>query len=373
MNTKPRAVKRITVLEYEIVRILMVLNIWWIGVKLYHNPIEATKVVSKLLQNFKRMLGKNKLVRAFKVDSKYSWDMFNPAWPSQGFNTFFRSHLIEIQPTATQTKSLRRLLIAITKRCPLQCEHCSEAATLYNSDVLSYDEFASKIETFVNDGVGQLVYSGGEPLARFEDLIKLLENFKVRCDQWIYTSAYGLTREKAFLLKAAGLNGAAISLDNHVEAEHNTFRGNKRSYEWVLEGVKHLQEAGVLVALNVCPTKDYIEAGGVEKLVDLAKSLNVPMVNLLEPRAVGNYQDKNVELEEIHKQHLERISIKFNFNKSYLNSPTVLYPAMYRKAMPCGGGRSYLLLDYDGTLYPCPFCKTKMPTPKSKVALCEAV
>lgn len=267
---------------------------------------------------------------------------------------------------------MRRLLIAITKRCPLQCEHCSEAATLYQKDVLSYDEFVSKIEPYVDGGVGQLVYSGGEPLSRFEDLVKLIKHFSSKCNQWIYTSAYGLTLEKAILLKEAGLDGAAISLDHHLENEHNTFRGNSNSFYWVMEGIKNLQKVGVLVSINTCITKDYIESGSVEELMELAKKMNVSIVNMLEPRAVGNYQDKNVELNQAQLDYLDRISNKYNFNQEYISYPTVLFPAAYRKSMPCGGGRSYMLLDYDGTLYPCPFCKVKMPKIQKEVALCEA-
>lgn len=362
----------VTKVEYDIVRLLMVINIWWIGVKLYKNPRTSFRVVKRLIADFQEMIGHKKLVRAFQIEGRYAWDMFNPAWPSPGFNTFFRSHLQEIKPSNQNQFGLRRLLIAITKRCPLSCEHCSEAATLYNNDVLSCDEFISRIDKYVGQGVGQLIYSGGEPLSRFQDLLTMLSHYKTRCDQWIYTSGFGLTLEKAHQLKQAGLNGAAISLDNHLEANHNTFRGNGKSFFWVHEAVKNLQEAGVLVALNVCPTKAYIESGGVEELIELAKKWNVSIVNLLEPRAVGNYQDKDVELDIQHKDHLKKISDQFNFDNEYLDYPTVLFPAGYRSAKPCGGGISYMLLDYDGTLYPCPFCKIKMPDVPKKAALCEA-
>lgn len=365
--------RRIHSTEYAIVRVFMLLNIWWIGCKEYKNPLKALRVVLKMLHTFKQMIGNDRLVRAFKTNGKYIWDIYNPAWPSKGFDAFFKGHLHETQAISKNHSSLRRLLVAITKRCPLSCEHCSEGATLYKDDVLTYSEFISRIDSFVEQGVGQLVYSGGEPLSRFEDLLKFISHYKNRCDQWIYTSAFGLTAEKAKLLKQAGLNGAAISLDHHLEEEHNRFRGNKRSFQWVMEGIKHLQEAGVFVAINVCPTRQYIDSGGMENLIRLAENLNVPVINILEPRAVGNYQDKLVELTSVHKAHLLELSKRYNFNKAVFNSPSVIYPASFRGVMPCGGGRSYLLLDYDGTLYPCPFCKVKMRVPIGNEPLCEAV
>lgn len=366
--------RRVGTIEYGIIRIFIVATIWWIGVRLYKNPIKAFRVVKSLIQNFREMIGNKKFVRAFKTDGKYTWDMFNPAWPSPGFNAFFKTHLLEIQPVVGNEPILRRLLIAITKRCPLACEHCSELDTLYHKDVLSHAEFEAKIDSFVQQGVGQLVYSGGEPLSRFDDLIHLISRYKDTCDQWIYTSAFGLTLEKAQALKKAGLNGAAISLDHHLEEKHNAFRRNNKAFYWVMEGIKNLQEVGILVSLNVCPTKEYIAENGPIQLIELAKNIHVPMVNFLEPRAVGGYENKDVELNQAEKEHLHNLSLAYNFESINYLYPTVLFPAGYRKTLPCGGGRSYLLLDYDGTLYPCPFCKTKLPTvPKrNEEKLCTA-
>ncbi len=364
--------RRIHELEYHIVRILAMCNIWWIGCKIYRNPFTSFKVIVRLIRRISNMLDIKNLVRAYKIDGRYVWDMFHPSWPSAGFNRFYKSHLLELQPVTGNEQTIRRLLIAITKRCPLQCEHCSEAATLYNRDALTFDEFIEKIEPFVQKGVGQLIYSGGEPLSRFEDLLKFLAHFKERCNQWVYTSAYGLTFEKAQQLKKAGLDGAAISLDHHLEEGHNTFRGNKNSYYWVLEGIKNLHATGIFVAINVCPSRHYIDSGGIPKLIDLAKKLEVPVVNILEPRAVGNYQDKDVELHQSHKDYLQNLSNKYNFNREYFAYPTFLFPAGTRKKMPCGGGKFYALLDYDGTLFPCPFCKVKITAHQTEVALCKA-
>lgn len=300
--------------------------------------------------------------------------MFNPGFPSKSFDSFFTSHLLEESPiNEKDVFPIRRLIIAITKRCPLSCEHCSEADTLYQKDVLSVNEFKTRIDKYTNNGLGQIIYSGGEPLSRLDDLLTLLSTYNNRLDQWVYTSGFGLTPEMAKKLKEAGLNGAAISLDHYNEDAHNIFRGNRKSYYWVVEAIKNLQAEGVLVAINVCPTRQLVESGGAEKMVALANELNVPMVNFLEPRAVGNYQNKNVEYEKMHFDTLLNLSHNYNFDRSNFKYPTVLFPAGYRGKVPCGGGKSYMFLDYDGTLYPCPFCKVKMPEVRTKQEeLCEA-
>ena len=365
-------IKRVVGIEYHAIRFLMLINIWWIGTRLYKNPFKSMVVLIKLLQNFTRMMGGKTLVRAFKMEGKYAWDMFNPAWPSPGFNAFFKRHLIEIQATQEDNRALRRLIVAITKRCPLACAHCSEAATLYQKDVLSLTDYYDKIDPFVDQGVGQLVFSGGEPLSRFDELISLLERYQNRCDQWVYTSGYGLTLERAKRLKASGLNGVAISLDHYDPNEHNAFRGNANSFEWVEQSVSHCLEVGILVALNVCPTRALVDEHGVERIIEWAKNKGVPIVNILEPRAVGNYQDKDIALNAKQLDHLWKLSERFNFEKVHITYPTVLFPAGYRKQMTCGGGRSYIFLDFDGQLYPCPFCKLPLPKEQVQESLCEA-
>lgn len=349
--------RRVTGVEYSIVRLMMIVNIWWIGIFAYKSPWKAAKVMQELLERHRRLLGKSKLVRAIRIDRRYYWDIFNPGWPSRSFNSFFKNQLHEVVPISNEDTSLRRILIAITKKCPLNCEHCSEGATLNNSDVLSYDELKSKIQELVGRGVGQLVYSGGEPLTRFNDLLRLLQTFHNDCDQWIYTSGYGLTLEKAIQLKAAGLNGAAISLDHHDEQKHNFFRRNGKSYGWVMEAVKNCKLAGILPSLNLCPTRDYIDSNGLEDYMNFAKTLDIPVVTILEPRSVGNYAGQDVELTASHRQRIQELNNRFNFTRSLADYPTIVYPGGFRNQWPCGGGRSYLFLDYDGKLYPCPFCK----------------
>lgn len=364
--------RRVTGAEFDFIRVLMLFNIWWLGTRVYGHPGKALRVMTTLMRIFENMNGRRKPYRAFRINGKYVRGMFNPPWPSRAFNSFFTSQLHEIEPISDNHTSLRRLLIAITKKCPLQCEHCSESETLYQDDVLSFDQLRNRIEPFVKQGVGQLVFSGGEPLSRFDDLTKLLNYFRKDCDQWIYSSGYGLTLQKARALKQAGLNGAAISLDHHLEECHNKFRGNSKSFFWVKEAIANCQAVGIMTALNMCPTKDYIQQFDLNDYAKLAKELNVPQINILEPRSVGNYKGKNVELDLEHREKLYALSDKYNFDQSLIDFPTLSFPAAHRRSLPCGGGRSYLFLDFDGKLYPCPFCKVQVSGVSLKEKACLA-
>lgn len=363
--------RKVTGIEFGIVRILMLLSIWFNGAIMYRNPFKAFRATKKMLSLFTKASRGHQVNQAFYLQGNYAWDMFNPPWPSTAYRRFYNTQLREYEPIASNNVVLRRILIALTKKCPLRCEHCSEWDTLNEKDQMTLKQYEDYLDSFVEGGAAQLVYSGGEPLNRYKDLLSLIERYRKTCNQWIYTSGYNLTEKKAQELAKAGLNGVSVSLDHHSEEFHNLFRGNEKSYDWVKKSIENCKKAGLLVSINTCVTKEYLKADGVTEIVKLAEKWEVPIVNILEPRAVGHFANKDVEYSIAEKQKVEKQVLNFG-KQVHANSPTVLYPAMLRSAMPCGGGRSYLLLDSDGTLRPCPFCKTPIDMSSTEVQSCEA-
>ncbi|MDC1395347.1 radical SAM protein [Bacteroidia bacterium] len=349
----------------------MLINIWIVGLIVYRNPKTSYFAVKQMFKQFKNAAQGFEISQGIYNSGRYTWDMFNPSWPSNSFNRFYKTHLREYHPIENSPSILRRILVAITKKCPLQCEHCSEWDTLNEKDHMTFEDICGHLDRFVAEGAAQLVYSGGEPLNRYSDLVKLIKRYNGNCDQWVYSSGYNLTQEKAYELASAGLNGIAISLDHQVEELHNLFRGNQKSFLWVKKALEHCKEAGLLVSINSCLTKEYIKADGFDDLVNLLSGWGVPILNIIEPRAVGHYANKEVELSISEQQYLETKVMHYNSAK-IKGVPVVLYPAMFRKGLPCGGGRSYLFLDSDGTLLPCPFCRTPITNHLEVSKKCEA-
>ncbi len=361
----------VTGIEFNCVRLLMLVSIWWNGALMYRNPFKAFRATKKMVKHFSKASHDQKVKQAFYVKGSYAWDMFNPHWPSNAFKRFYNTQLREYEPIKSNLVVLRRIIVVITKKCPLRCEHCSEWDTLNEKDQMTLKQYEDYLDSFVKGGVAQLIYSGGEPLNRFNDLLSLISRYKKTCNQWIYTSGYNLTEKKAQELAKAGLNGVAISLDHHSEEFHNLFRGNQKSFEWVKKAIDNCENAGLLVSINTCITKEYLKQDGLSHIVELAKSWNIPIVNVIEPRAVGHYANKEVEYSISENQKVAKQVVAYNTSTTE-DYPTVLYPAMLRSAVPCGGGRSYLFLDSDGTLRPCPFCKTPISKSSTAVQSCEA-
>jgi MoaA/NifB/PqqE/SkfB family radical SAM enzyme len=94
---------------------------------------------------------------------------------------------------------------------------------------------------------------------------------------------------------------------------------------------------------------------------DLAKSMGVSFIQILEPRAVGHYKDKDVSLSEEQEKILDEFYFKMNYDKKYIKYPIVSYPGCHQRKIGCfASGNRSLYIDTDGDLHACPFCQTKM-------------
>jgi len=362
--------RRIMGIEFTVIQFLIVVDLFVVALKKYKSLGTAFKVVRSLLNFGDKIIGGRKRSKAIYNNGYYSFSMFHPKWPSYSFRKYFDTVFESIIPTKS-TGAIRRVLLAITKKCPLACEHCSEWDTLYAEDVLSLADWQNLLDDWVAKGIGQIVYSGGEPITRYKDLISLIARYEGIADQWMYSSGFGLTLKKANALKDAGLDGVAISIDNHIEDSHNSFRGSQQSFQLAVEAIRNCQKAGILTALSICPTRDYVNNGHLLDYMNFAAKLGVPFVTVFEPRAVGHYHGKDVEFTDKEKEIVEKLFYEINMKQAYKDYPILLYPALIRKQTQCGGGFSYVFIDYDGSTYNCPFCKMKWTADK-KVSECTA-
>jgi len=94
---------------------------------------------------------------------------------------------------------------------------------------------------------------------------------------------------------------------------------------------------------------------------ELAKSMGVSFIQMLEPRAVGHYDGKDVLLDAVHTRILEEFYLKMNYRRKFRKYPIVCYHGYYQRRTGCfGSGNRSVYVDTDGDLHACPFCRTKM-------------
>ncbi|MBV6641574.1 MAG: radical SAM protein [Cyclobacteriaceae bacterium] len=298
--------------------------------------------------------------KIIKVDGKYFWNMNAPAWPSPAFDRFFEFTIQQLRDGIKSDDRVRFVMLLITKKCPLNCEHCFEWNELNKKETLSLEQLVRIVEKYQSLGASHFLLGGGEPLVRFNDLLEVVKSGHKLSDFWISTSAYHLSYEKATKLKEAGLRGVSISLDHHLEELHNAFRGHSQSYENVIEGIKNAQQAGLAVALSVCTTRTFATRENLLKYAELAKRMNVGFIQLLEPRAVGRYAGKDVQLLPQHYQVLDEFYLQLNHQKKYQDFPLILHTSYNQRRFGCdAAGQNSITIDTDGYINACPFCRSK--------------
>jgi MoaA/NifB/PqqE/SkfB family radical SAM enzyme len=344
---------------------------WWVSVRVkltvlsialrcYHSVSKAIRV-ARSLHAFKRSTyGGNKLRRCVREGNKYYFGIYVPGYPSPLFNRFIATELNRLIKHDLPVNHLQVLQLAITSKCPLRCEHCFEWNNLNKEDSFTTEELKKLITAFQDEGCTEFHFTGGEPLVRMQRLEECIRHASPKSECWVLSSGLGLSRENSVRLKNAGLTGVVISIDHYDAAMHNAFRGYEYAFEHAMNAVKNAHSAKLLTALSICVTQSFINDVNLLRYAELAKACGVSFVQLLEPKAVGHYENKPVSLQEEHTKILDRFYYDINFNPVYRDYPVFIYHGYYQRKTGClSGGNWVLYIDAAGFIDACPFCHTR--------------
>lgn len=332
-----------------------------IAFSLTKNPRTVYTAYRNVMQLKKNFLSKQPLKKLVRVDGRYFWDLNQPGWPSRSFDQNFRWIIQRfIEDEKSDVESVRLVFLAITKKCPMNCEHCYEWDEINKKETLDLDTLKKIVAKYQNLGTSQFVIGGGEPLARFNDLIELLKSAKPGSDFWISTSGFNLTPEKAWALKAAGLTGVSISID-HFDAEaNNRFRGHREATRHALEAAQNALNAGMAVATAICATKTFVTKENLYQYAEFAKNLGAGFIWLIEPRAAGKYAYQDVQLPKEQFDVLDEFYLTLNHDRKFRSYPRVIFPNYNHRHTGCAGaGTRSIMIDTDGYINACPFCRSK--------------
>ena len=339
---------------------------WWaIKLRIFYFACIVLKRPGLIIKTFKTLLGLRNnvwggdLKKIYKIGGKYYFNQYTPGWPSKNYDELIKSELRRHASPLSAEEKLSFVFLAITRKCPMRCEHCFEWDNLNQKEVFTKDTLFKTIDLFQKQGVLQFHFSGGEPMVRFRDLVQLVKFASRKSECWVLTSGFNFTRENAQILKQVGCKGVVVSIDHYLPEMHNLFRGNDSSFEGAVNAVKEARLAGMVVSISVCATKSFIEGGHLLPYLDFAKELGAHFVQVLEPKNVGHYNDKDVLLAAIHINELDTVFKLVNHSKAYRQYPTMLYHGYHQRRVGCFSGSRSVYIDSIGDVHACPFCHTK--------------
>jgi len=350
--------KKVGTLERCLIMFAMNMQVLLIACKTLKKPLLIWKTLIKMISLRKNIRG-SEVIKLQKVNGKYYLHLFAPGWPSSGNNAMIKQELLKQSFPLTFADKVSFIFFAITRRCPLRCEHCFEWNNLNHKETFSKEELMQVADIYQHQGVLQIHFSGGEPMVRMHDLLEVIKYASPKSECYVLTSGLNLTWENALLLKQNGCTGITISIDHYIEELHNSFRHNATIFRQAVEAVKHSLKAGMLTTITVCITREFIAGGHLFPYLEFAKKLDVHFVQLLEPRAVGHFAGKNVLLEEYHLKEVEDFFIAMNSNPKYKDYPSLLYHGFHQRRMGCYTGSHSVYIDSVGDVHACPFCHTK--------------
>ena len=333
--------------------------------KLYRNPFRAISEMKRLRDLRNKVHGNTVISKYIKSGNQYFWNSDYCGYPSKNLKSAIHSEFLRNDGTVTgnfnNQPQLQTLIWGITNRCPLSCSHCYEWDNIAQHDRLDLQELKKILTVFKANGIRHIQFSGGEPLARFSDLLELVREASPTMDCWLLTSGFGLTNDKASALKVAGLKGANISLDHWNPDMHNNFRNNGKSYAMATEAVRNCLDVGMMVSLSLCATREFVIDENLLEYAKLAKHLGVHFIRILEPRAIGKFARQKVHLENHQVEMVSDFAIRMNTDPRYKDFPIVTFFGYHQRKMGCfGAGNRYFYIDPNGDAHACPFCRGKM-------------
>ncbi len=241
------------------------------------------------------------------------------------------------------------ILLDPTSACNLHCTGCW-AAEYGNKLNLSYEEIDSIIEQGKELGVYLYIYTGGEPMVRKKDIIRLCEKHS-DCVFLCFTNATLIDEAFADEMLRVGNFVPAISLEGSEEATDG--RRGAGVYQKVIKAMELLHEKKLVYGISSCYTSANYDSITSDEYYDKLIDLGAYFIWYFHYMPVGN--DASVELLPTPEQRLEvyrRIrrlrAEKPLFAMDFQND------AQYVEGC-IAGGRRYLHINANGDIDPCVF------------------
>lgn len=157
------------------------------------------------------------------------------------------------------------ILMDPTSACNLRCTGCWAAEYGHKLN-LTFEELDSIVTQGKELGVFFYMMTGGEPLVRKADIIKLCEKHN-ECAFHCYTN--GTLVDQAFCdeMKRVGNLSLSISLEGFEEA--NDFRRGEGVYQRVISAMDLLHENGLIFGNSVCYTAKNMDSVTSDEFFDL--------------------------------------------------------------------------------------------------------
>ncbi len=234
--------------------------------------VDETGIITSLIDTY-QLNGKNALeeYRAFK---NTFYQMIDPDdhCPVCDFDFDISS------PFSHMPSAPYRMDLALTYRCNNACHHCYNDRTR-NIKELSLDGWKKVIDMVWQQGIPQVVFTGGEPtlIDFLPELIAYAQNKGLVTGM---NSNGRLLRDAKYVntLVDSGLDHIQITLESHRESIHNDMVANAKAWKQTVAGIKNALASNLYVMTNTTLLTSNVAY--LEDLLNFLAELGVKTVGL---------------------------------------------------------------------------------------------
>jgi radical SAM protein with 4Fe4S-binding SPASM domain len=267
----------------------------------------------------------------------------------------------DVSPESPESAAPAACILNLTDRCNLGCHHC---AVFGQARLVPGTRWRRKpdapvprltriMDRIADGGVRHVALFGGEPLLRrdAETILRLARERYVRVG--LATNGTLITDATAQLMAELGTE-VLVSLDGSCADVHDRLRG-AGTFAKTVEGLGRLQRAGCR-GVRIATTITRQNARDVPNMVRLARRLGVGLqLSAFLPLGRGHHAQADLGLE---KEDLLRALKCTWILAEYYEVPSASFNArcetwLARALDRCSGGKSAVLVDGAGDVYPC--------------------
>ena len=238
--------------------------------------------------------------------------------------------------------------------CKNHCPFCINKQEYQNPEGFSVEKVCESIRMFHEiTPKCDFVFTGGEPLLRKKDLIKLCE-LHPDCAFLSYTNADLVDEEFCEEMKRVGNISLAISIEGTKDS--NDARRGEGSYDHVMKAMDLLKSKGCLFGISVCYTRANVDAVTSDEFVDLMISKGVRFAWYFNYMPVGSAAVEELIPTPEQRTHMYRWLRKMRNSKTGKPMFVIDFQNDAEYVGGCiAGGRNYFHINSAGDIEPCVF------------------
>ena len=357
-----------------------------VDVVLSHADKDRQKTVGQLVDVAKQFYGSSFSAEAYEharqtltdPDSKWSklincvLDQTDPNVArtmalNLGYEAFFRgTKTIRENRVKYQCNIPWLILFDPTSACNMHCVGCW-AGEYGNKNNLSFEDMDKIVTEGKELGVYLYMLTGGEPLVRKADILKLAEKHN-DVQFAIYTNSTLI--DEPFCKEVVRLGNIAFMLSIEGTPETNDARRGEGHYAAVMHAMDLLKEHGIVFGTSICYTRDNIEAVTNDEFMRFLCEKGahfgfyfhyMPVGNDAAPELMPTPEQRQYMIKRIRYLRSEECDIPF-YPMDFQNDGEFVGGCI-------AGGRGYCHINANGDMEPCAFIHYSDSNIKEKTLL----